>query len=93
MTPNQILKKTRVERKMSLEDMARVLDVTRARVFQWEKGEPIPVERISLWACNSSLPQWALVMGLQMWLGHMQVLHESNGNQLQALGRAMSEAC
>ncbi len=85
MTPNQILKKFRREREYTLEQMAELLGLTRARLSQYENGDAIPVGRIRDWSNAPQLPEWARNMAYQMWLATLEQVHDALGKQLEAL--------
>ncbi len=57
MTSNQILKKFRRKREYTLEQMAELLGLTRARLSQYESGDAIPVGRIREWSNALHLPE------------------------------------
>ncbi len=85
MTPNQILKKFRRDRECTLEQIAELLGLTRARLSQYESGDAIPVGRIREWSNASHLPEWARNMAYQMWLASLEQAHDALGEQLEAL--------
>jgi transcriptional regulator with XRE-family HTH domain len=86
MTPNQIIRKTRREREMSGEELAEVLGLTRARLSQYENGDPIPPERVQAWLDNKQLPDWARTMCLQIWHASIEQQHQTLSDQINALG-------
>ena len=89
MTPNQILKKFRREREFTHEQMAEILGLTRARLSQYESGDPIPAERIREWSNSSRLPTWALSMADQMWLAVLEQQQADIRNQIEVLRQSM----
>lgn len=92
MTPGQILKKARREREMTLEQMAEVLGLTRARINQYETSDQqIPADRIKEWVNNPRLPDWARNLAYQLWLGTLEQQHETLGEQMTQLGQLLSD--
>jgi transcriptional regulator with XRE-family HTH domain len=92
MTPNQILKQVRRERDITLEQMAEIFGLTRARWSQFEQGDPMPIDRIRDWAENPRLPAWARDLAVRMWLAAIEQQHEALSEQIEQLGTLVSEA-
>lgn len=89
MTPNQVLKRTRRFREMTLSQMAECLGLTTQRISQMERGDPIPVERIHEWSNSSSLPEWAHRMAYEMWLSVLEQQQVVIGEQIKVLRRTL----
>jgi len=92
MTPGQILKKARREREMTLEQMAEIFGLTRARINQYETSDQmIPAERIKEWCNNPRLPEWARTLSFQLWLATLDQTHEQLGEQMVQLGQLIAD--
>ncbi len=92
MTPGQILKRARREREMTLEQMAEVFGLTRARINQYEtSSQMIPPERIKDWANDPRLPEWARALAYQLWLASLEQQYATIGEQMQVLGQLVAD--
>ncbi len=83
--PNDILRQTRRDQDLTLDEMADWLGVSTQRIGQWENGDVIPLKRIQRWASNTEFPTWLWQMALQMWLASLGLTLLQFGEQLQAL--------
>ena len=92
MTPNQVLKRTRRFREMTLSQMAECLGLTTQRISQMERGDPIPVERIHEWSNSSGLPEWAHQMAYEMWLSVLEQQQVVISEQIKTLRRTLLHA-
>lgn len=90
VTSNQILKKTRRDREMTLSAMCDILGVSNQRISQWENGAPVPLERICEWANDERLPDWARAMAHQMWLAAIQQDYARIGTQIADLQKQLA---
>src|SRR3989304_1126121 len=52
---------------LTLDQLADIFQVTKQRVFQWEKGDPIPEERLQAVAANPKAPLWLRQLALNLW--------------------------
>lgn len=84
-TIGKILKTIRHNRGLTLADMAKLLGASNQRVYQWESGENIPLNRIREWLQNPDLPHWAHEMAYQVWIITLQDAHEQLGVQITEL--------
>lgn len=91
MTPGQILKRTRKEREMTLEQMAETFGLTRARLNQYETSDSIPPDRIRDWANNPRLPEWARALAYQLWLATLEQQYATIGEQMTQLGQLVAD--
>lgn len=89
MTPNQVLKRTRRFREMTLSQMAECLGLTTQRISQMERGDPIPVERIYEWSNSPGLPEWAHRMAYEMWLAVLEQQQLVIGEQIEVLRKTL----
>ena len=84
--PNQLLRATRRQHNLTLDEIADLLGNSTQRIGQWEKGDPIPLNRIQAWTHNAELPGWVRKMALQMWfisLAQAQAQFEAQLKDLQ----------
>lgn len=84
MTPQVILRKTRLAHELTLEDMANLLDTSKQRLSQYESGDNIKDEKLTEWAKNDKLPQWVRDMAWQAYIASVR-------DQIAALSTRLNE--
>jgi transcriptional regulator with XRE-family HTH domain len=88
--PYQVLKQTRRDRNMTMEQLAETLGLTTQRISQFERGATVPLQRIREWAGDQKLPDWARAMAKQMWLAALEQQYTAIGEQIAALSRVVA---
>ena len=71
MTPQELLKQTRLENKMTLEDMAVHLRFTVGRLSQIENGDPVTMDHVEKWEGDRQLPPFLKAMVVKIRLALM----------------------
>lgn len=85
MAPNTVLWKARREHGASLAQMGLWLGTSGQRVSQWEKGEPIPVERLIAWQQDIALPEWIKEMARSLELADLRERQSAIGARIAQL--------
>jgi transcriptional regulator with XRE-family HTH domain len=61
-----IIRKYRKAEGLTIYEAGKILDVSYARVSQWENGETIPLQRIRFWKIDPEKPEWVRQMAEEM---------------------------
>jgi len=87
MNTANTLRQSRKANGLTLDQLAGIFQVTKQRVGQWEKGDPIPDERLQAVAENPEAPLWLRQLTINLWHANInarraRLLEEKRGLQI-----------
>lgn len=91
-TTATIIRQSRLNRGLTLEAMAEVLETSKQRMSQLESGtRSLPFESIREWATNPTYPDWVHNMARSLWIIHLNTEVDEMKSSINEFSEMLSD--